>query len=393
MTSPAQRLTALPAYPLAILGQRVREMILAGIDVINLDVGSPDLPPPEHVITRLAHSAADPHKHGYAGYKGTPDFRRAVAAYYERRFGVTVNPETQVLPLLGSKEGIVNLSLAYIDHGDIALVPDIGYPSYSMGARLAGGDVFWIPVSQAADLLPSADMIPTEYVRKSKLLWVNYPANPTGAVVDLAFYERMIAFCREHDILLASDNPYCDVTYDGHVACSALQVDGALDHAVEFISFSKTYNMAGWRLGAAVGSRAAISTLLQVKSNVDSGHFYPIYDAGVAAIEDTPQAWIDARNAAYQHRRDRIISALTRIGLQGEAPKGAMYVWGRVQPRGSVTDGDSYAQQALTGAHVSLAPGSIYGPGGTAFVRISLSVADARLDEALDRLTGWWNSL
>ncbi len=393
MTLPAHRLTSLPTYPLALLGQRVRELMLAGHDIINLDVGSPDMPPPEHVIARLAQSAVKPDRHGYAGYKGSPEFRRAIAQYYERRFGVTLDPETQVLPLIGSKEGIVNLSLAYLDRGDLALVPDIGYPSYSMGAHLAGGDVFWIPVSTAADLLPSIDMIPAEAAQRAKLLWVNYPANPTGAVVDRSFYAQMLAFCREHDIVLASDNPYCDITYDGYRAPSVLQVEGALDHAIEFISFSKTYNMAGWRLGAAVGSRAAIATLLQVKSNLDSGHFLPIYDAGIAAVNETPQDWIEARNQAYQRRRDRIVSMLPHIGLEGTAPKGALYIWAKVQPHSALADGDSYARSALEEAQVSVAPGSIYGPGGKAFVRISLTVPDARLNEALDRLAHWWNRL
>lgn len=393
MTPPAHRLASLPIYPLALLSQRVRELASAGCDIINLDVGSPDMPPPDHVIARLAQAAAQPHKHAYAGYKGSPEFRRAVALYYQRRFGVTVDPETQVLPLIGSKEGIVNLSLAYLDRGDLALVPNIGYPAYAMGAHLAGGDVFWIPVSSTVDLLPSIEMIPSDAAQRAKLLWLNYPSNPTGAVVDLSFYERMLAFCREYDILLASDNPYCDVTYNGYNAPSALQVSGALDHAIEFTSFSKTYNMAGWRLGAAVGSAAAIATLLQVKSNMDSGHFLPIYDAGIAAIEDTPPEWIEARNQTYQRRRDRIVDMLPRIGLQGTAPQGALYIWAKVQQHGSINDGDSYAQMALEEAHVSVAPGSIYGPGGQAFVRISLTVPDARLHEALDRLALWWNRL
>jgi len=390
VTAPAHRLQTLPAYPLATLAQRVRTMTLSGIDVINLDVGSPDLPPPDAVIETLAASARQPNKHGYAGYTGIPEFRRAIAGYYQRRFGVTVDSETEVLPLLGSKEGIVNLSLAYLDRGDIALIPDISYPAYALGAYLAGAEVYWLPMPESNGFFPVLDALPADVLHRAKLLWVNYPSNPTGAAADTAFYAQMADFCAQHNILLASDNPYVDVTYDGYVAGSAAQAPAALQHGVEFISFSKSHNMAGWRLGAAVGHVTAIKTLLQVKSNMDSGHFRPIYEAGITALETTPPQWIAARNAVYQRRRDQIMEALPQLGLSAIAPKGALYVWARVQPVGAIQSGDDYAEAALTAAHVSLAPGSIYGPGGQPYIRISLSVTDARLAEALHRLTQWW---
>lgn len=386
---PAARLSSLPPYPFAVLNQRVRELNAQGNDVINFDIGNPDMPPPDEVIEALYASACHPDHHGYSGYKGTPGFRAAIADYYTQRFGVEVDPEREVLPLLGSKEGIVNLSLAYLDRGDLALVPDIGYPSYSMGAYLAGAMMHWLPLSEP-DYLPNVTRIPGDVLKRAKLLWINYPNNPTGATADGDFYQHVVDFCRENDLLLASDNPYVDVTFDGYTAGSALQASGARGCAVEFISFSKTYNMAGWRLGAAVGSADAIQTLLQVKSNMDSGHFQAIYDAGIVAVHQTSQAWIAERNAVYQRRRDRILAELPSIGLRAQSPKGALYVWARVEDE--TMDGGQYAEQALLNAYVSVAPGQIYGSGGTRYVRMSLSINDQRLEEALERLKLWYAS-
>lgn len=388
LSTPAERLNRLPPYPFALLNQRVRELTAQGHDVISLDIGSPDMPPPPHVIEALHAASSRPNTHGYAGYKGTTGFREAVARYYERRFSVKIDPERNVLPLLGSKEGIVNLSLAYLDRGDFALVPDIGYPSYSMGAYLAGGDVCWFPLRVENDYRTDFSDIPPEAARTSKLLWVNFPCNPTGATVDGSFYQQAVNFCRQHGLLLASDNPYVEVTYDGYAAGSALQADGALECAIEFISFSKSYNMAGWRLGAAVGAETAIRNLLQVKSNIDSGHFHAIYEAGIAALDRTTQAWLDERNAVYRRRRDRILATLPHIGLEAKTPKGSLYVWAKVQN----SSGADYAEQALLQAHVSIAPGSMYGPGGTNYVRFSFGTPDDRLEQALERLKKWYQS-
>ena len=388
LPTPAARLKSLPPYPFALLTQRVRELNQQGYDVIGLDIGSPDMPPPEGVIDELYRSARQPDHHGYAGYKGTPEFRVSVAQYYERRFGVKLDPEKQVLPLLGSKEGIVNLSLAYLDRGDVALVPDIGYPAYSMGALLANGEVEWLPIREENAYLPDMSTLPVDVLKRAKLVWVNYPNNPTGATAERDFYQHMVDYCRAHNILLASDNPYCEVTFDGYTAGSALEADGAMDCTIEFVSFSKSHNMAGWRLGAAVGNPDAIKTLLTVKSNVDSGHFQAIYDAGIMAFDEVPQAWINERNLVYQRRRDLILDALPHIGLTAHKPKGSLYVWGRV----AEGDGASYAEQALMKAHVSIAPGAIYGPGGTNYVRFSVGVADDRLEEALARLKKWYTS-
>jgi len=386
MPERAARLNNLPTYFFAVIAQRLQAMQAQGIDVISLDIGSPDLPPPRAVVDTLSESAHEPNTHGYAGYRGIPAFRSAVAHYYKKRFGVDLNPETEVLPLIGSKEGIVNLSLAYLDRGDLTLVPDISYPSYSMGARLAGADVQWIPMSQATNFLPDIHSVSDADAARAKLVWINYPNNPTGATAEPDFYQDIVNWSLKHDLILASDNPYVDVTFDGYRATSALEVKDAKQCTIEFMSFSKTFNMGGWRLGAAVGNAGVLKNLLQVKSNVDSGHFRPIYDAGIVALDSTSQSWIDERNAVYQHRRDRILETLPSIGLQAQKPKGSLYIWGRVEDG----DGDTYVNQALDQAHVAFAPGSAYGVGGKQYVRISLGISDERLEMALKRLRDWY---
>lgn len=384
MPQPAHRLKSLRPYPFAILSQRITELKASGLDVIRLDIGDPDMPPPEAVIAALEKSARQPNKHGYSGYKGTASFRAAVASYYQQRFGVKVNPDTEILPLLGSKEGIVNLATAYLDRGDLALVNDACYPSYIMGAHLNNADVYVMDAPASNNYLPLLAAVPAGIAARAKLLWVNYPNNPTGAVADLDFYQQVVDFCARHDILLASDNPYVEITFDGYKAPSVLQAKGALDHAVEFISFSKSYNMAGWRLGAAVGNAEALKTLLKVKSNLDTGHFAAIYDAGSVALT-TEQSWLDQRNAIYQARRDRIMAALPAIGLSAHLPCGSMYVWARVNEG----TGSDYTEAALTETGVSLAPGDFYGQGGSDYVRFSIGTSDAELDEALRRLKSW----
>jgi LL-diaminopimelate aminotransferase len=384
----ANRLSHLPPYPFQVINQQVAALKAAGADIINLDVGSPDMPPPVLAMDVLSEEAHQPGTHGYSGYRGTASFRKSVAEYYARRFGVQVDPERQVLPLLGSKEGIVNLSMAYLDRGDAALVPNIGYPAYSMGAILAGAETHWLPVEAGNHFHPDLNQIAPTMLANAKILWVNFPNNPTGAAADLAWYQHAVDFCAHHNLLLASDNPYVEVTFGDLVAPSVLQARGALNTAIEFISFSKTFNMAGWRLGAAVGSETAISALLQVKSNVDSGHFVPIYSAGSAVIEEVPADWIRRRNQVYERRRDRIVQAMPSFGLEPYVPQGALYVWARVSSRG--LDGAAYVSEALQHAHVSMAPGAIYGPGGSQYVRMSVCTPDARLDEALHRLQAWY---
>jgi len=388
MTKTATRLETLQPYFFAAIAQQLHQMRNSGIDVIALDIGSPDLPPPSRVVETLCKSASRPDTHGYTGYRGTPEFREAVARYYKRRFDVELNPDTEILPLLGSKEGIVNLSLAYLDRGDTSLIPDISYPSYSQGARLAGGDIQWLGVKEEDGYLPQLKDLQLDKSRNPRILWLNYPNNPTGAVASNVFYANAVAFCNDHDLVLASDNPYVDVTYDGFEAGSVLEIDDAKRCSIEFMSFSKTYNMGGWRLGAAVGNAEILKRLLQVKSNIDSGHFQSVYDAGVVALDETTSDWIRERNNVYQRRRDLIMEVLQSIGLRASRPLGSLYIWAQTLDM----DGSRYVQMALEGAQVAFAPGAAYGPGGEQFIRISLGIADNRLIEALDRLKHWYQS-
>lgn len=384
----ADRIKDFKPYIFAVISQKVREMQQSGIDVIRMDIGSPDLPPADFTLDKLDESARNPKHHGYSGYRGTPSFREAVARYYDKRFGVSIDPEKEVLPLIGSKEGIVNFAFAYLDRGDIALVPGIGYPSYAMGTLLAGADIYYVPMPAEKDFLLDVSNIPEEIRQKAKLLWMNYPNNPTGAIADMGFYEEMLAFCAENDIILASDNPYCDVTYGDYRAPSVLQVDGAKEHSVEFMSLSKTFNMAGWRLGAAVGSAEALKNLLLVKSNVDSGHFIASYDAGIAAMDGTTDEWLAERNKIYQKRRDVILAGLSEIGLEAQTPKGALYIWAKVKDMSSM----EYVEGARNEAHVSVAPGGAYGPDGEGFVRMSLCTTVDRLQEGIERLKTWYKN-
>lgn len=392
MPAIANRLNNLPEYVFARIARQVRELQSNGADVIRMDMGSPDLPPADFVMDALDKSARVSSHHSYSGYRGTAGFREAVARYYQKRFEVDLDPETEVMPLIGSKEGIVNLTLAYIDKGDIALVPAIGYPTYSMGIRLAGGEISFVDMPGEKDFLLDVNSVAPDIADKAKLLWANYPNNPTGAIATLEFYEELIAFCKKHDILLASDNPYCDVTYDGYRAPSALQVNGAKEVAVEFMSMSKTFNMAGWRLGAAVGNKEALQNLLKVKSNIDSGHFTPAYDAGVSAMDNINDEWLAERNAIYQKRRDVILDNLDAAGLEAKTPQASLYIWSKVKATSSLSAAE-YVKQAREHAHVSLAPGAAYGPGGDDYIRMSVTTTDERLQEGMERLIKWYESI
>lgn len=385
----AERLRRLPPYGFAIISKKVGALTAAGHDVIRLDVGSPDMPPPDHVIEALRLSTANPDHHGYGSYQGHPSFRRAVADYYRARYGAALDPDREVLPLIGSKEGLINLTLAFVDRGDAVIAPDVNYPAYALGASLAGGDVIRMRLDPARGYRPDLDALRAHpELHRAKLLWVNYPNNPTGATVELDTYTELVNFCREHHLLLCSDNPYNEIVFDGYRAPSALQADPEKAVTVEFMSLSKTYNMAGWRLGACVGNRRAIEALLTVKSNIDSGHFRAIYDAGSAALDETPQGWIDARNAIYAARRDRIIAACPKIGLEPLPAKGSLYIWARVLGFGG--DDQAWTARALQEAHVSITPGQLFGEAGAGFVRIAVTVPDARLAEALDRVERWY---
>jgi len=378
----ARRLTNLPPYPFALWSAKVNEVRARGVDVIRLDIGNPDLAPADTVLEALGASAADGSHHGYPGYRGLPVLRQAIADTYVRRFGVTLDPDSEVVPLMGSKEGIVNLALAVLDPGDTVLVPDPGYAPYTMGAMLAGADVVTFPLPPERDFLPALDEIPADVADKASMIWLNYPNNPTGAIADLGFLTDAVAFARDHDLLVCFDAPYTDVTYGEYVAPSILQVPGARDVAVEFNSLSKTYNMAGWRIGMAVGNAEVLAALAQVKSNVDSGMFHPLQDAAVAALALDP-AWIADRNALYAERMDVMVAGLFALGLSVPMPRAALYLWVPV-PEGVTAEG--LATRWLEDAGVSVAPGSFFGPSGEGYVRISVTAPLTRIREALTRL-------
>ena len=378
----AQRIASFPPYVFAGLEKRLAEVSAAGMDVIRLDIGSPDQPPAPHIVEALHRSAQDPTHHGYAGYFGTPQLRRAIADYYLRRFDVQLDVKSEVLPLIGSKEGIFNLAWAYVDPGDVVLIPDPGYPTYTGGALLAGGQVYSIPLDADHGWLPDLDAVPPETLKRAKILWLNYPNNPTTAIAPLEFFERAVAFARANDILLAHDNPYCDVCFDGYAAPSLIQVPGARQVAVEFNSLSKSYNMGGWRVGMVVGNAEAIAALSRLKTNIDSGLFRAIQDSAVEALAGD-QEWLSERNDVYARRRDMVLKALPAAGMSANTPKSTIYVWARI-PSG-YTSAD-FCSQLLEKAGVSITPGPAFGKQGEGYVRISLGQTTDRIVEAMERL-------
>ncbi len=369
-------------YVFAAHGARLKKLAAEGLDIIRLDIGEPDAPPPAFIIDELDKQARDPKKHGYAGYGGTPELKQAIAAYYQRRFGVDLDVATETLPLLGSKEGLANIALAWLDPGDLALVPDPGYPTYQMGAKMAGADVYFTPLERRLGWLPDLEAIPAEVAQRARLLWISYPNNPTGAVAPFSFYKEAVAFCRRHDILLCSDLPYADVTFDGYEAPSVLAVPGAKDVTLEFNSLSKSHHMAGWRVGMAVGNAVAVKALLQVKSNIDSGIFRPVQDAATVAL-NCDDSWMVARNAEYKQRRDLILETIRSIGMTAETPKASLYVWALPpQGYGSI----EFADKVLLETGVSFTPGDAYGPSGAGYIRISMGAEMKKIEEAMARL-------
>lgn len=378
----ADRVKNLPPYAFASLGRRLRDLKAQGMDIIQLDIGSPDLPPPDWVIDAMYRSAQDAGHHGYAGYYGTPELRQAIARYYERRFGVAVSPDKEVVALIGSKEGIFNAGLAFVNVGQPALVPDPGYPTYSLGTLLAGGVPVPVPLLEQDGFVPDLEAIPADVARAASVLWLNYPNNPTGATAGLDFFERAVAFARRYDVLICHDNPYCDITFDGYRAPSILQVPGAREVSLEFNSLSKTYNMAGWRIGMAVGDAVAVDALARTKTNIDSGIFRPLQDAAVLVLNGD-QAWLEERNAIYLERRDIILATLRELGIQAATPRASLYIWAHV-PAG-YTSAD-FATRLLEGTGISITPGTVFGAYGEGFVRISLGMATDRIREAMHRL-------
>jgi LL-diaminopimelate aminotransferase len=378
----ARRIAALPPYLFAEIDKKVAAAKAAGVDVISFGVGDPDLPTPDFIVEELARAAHDPSTHQYPSYFGLPQLREAIAAFYQRRFGVELDPGTQVLPLIGSKEGIAHLPWASVDPGDPVLVPEPGYPVYEIGTILAGGEPVHIPMSADEEWYPNFATVDRGVADRAKILWLNYPSNPTSAVASLEQFEQAVRFSADHDLLLAHDNAYSEITYDGFVAPSILQVPGALDVAVEFGSLSKIFNMTGWRIGWVVGSEVAIEALGRVKTNIDSGIFNAVQRAAVVALNsDMPH--LPEVIATYQRRRDRIMEVFWDAGWKVDAPKGALYVWMPTPPGESSV---AFTARLLEDAGVVVAPGTGYGPSGEGYVRLSLTIPDARLEEGCERV-------
>ncbi len=378
----AHRIEKLPAYLFAEISRKIAEKRAQGVDVISFAIGDPDLPTPGHIVDALAAAARDPANHRYPESDGLPELREAIARWYERRFGVELDPHKEVLPLIGSKEGIGHIALCFIDPGDVALVPDPGYPVYSVGTLLAGGEPYYLPLTEENEFLPDLDAVPDEIARRAKVLWVNYPNNPTGAVAGIDFFERAVAFAKKYGVAVLHDGPYSEVSFDGYRPASFLQAEGARDVGIEFHSLSKSYNMTGWRIGMAVGNAQIIDGLMRVKSNLDSGIPQAIQRMAIAALEG-PQDCIDEHNRIYQRRRDRLVAALSGLGLRLRAPKASLYLWARV-PEG--TTSVQFATRLLDEAGVVVTPGIGYGPSGEGYVRLSITIADDRLEEGVRRM-------
>ena len=378
----AKRIEKLPPYLFAEIDRKVAEARARGADIISFGVGDPDLPTPQHVVDALAEAARDAATHSYPSYTGMPEFRYAIAKWYQSRFGVKLDPDTQVQPLVGSKEGIFHLPVAFVDPGDVALIPDPGYPVYETGTILAHGEPVLMPLTAANGFMPDLSSFDAATLDKARVLWLNYPSNPTAACVDVDFFATAVEFCKEHDLLLAHDAAYTEITYDGYVAPSALQAPGALDCAIEFHSLSKTYNMTGWRIGWVAGSEVAIEAVKRLKTNIDSGIFDAVQRAGIAAIEG-PQDDLKATIERYRHRRDLLCDGLKSMGVVVEPPKGSIYLWVPV-PEGHTSE--SFTTFLLDQADIVVAPGNGYGPTGEGFVRFSLTIADDRLEEGVERL-------
>jgi LL-diaminopimelate aminotransferase len=396
--TPADRLANLPPYPFARWAEHVAEARRRGLDVIRLDIGNPDMPPPDSVIQTLCRSARQPDSHGYPGYRGISALRQAIAEYYARRFDVRLDPDSEVVPLIGSKEGLVNLSLAYLDPGDLALVPDPSYTPYSRGAILAGGEAYPFPLLAEQRFLPNLDAIPAEVADRAVLIWLNYPNNPTGATANLDFFARAVDFARRHNLLLCHDAPYADIIYhdpstrpgDRYRAPSLLQVPGASEVAVEFNSLSKMANMAGWRVGMAVGNARALEALTQVKSNVDSGMFRPLQEAAIEALSTDPE-WIAKRNQIYRDRLELLVDGLRGIGLEASLPEATLYLWTRIPGTfegmaQSTWTSEGFARMLLARTGIAVAPGSFFGPAGEGFVRVSVTASTPQIQKAVRRL-------
>jgi len=378
----AQRIEKLPPYLFARIEKKIEEYKARVEDVISLSIGDPDRPTSDIIVEELYKQARVPGNHRYPTSAGMLEFRKAVAEWYKNRYGIELDPSSQVITLIGSKEGIAHISFCYVNPGDINLVPDPGYPVYGIGTILAGGEPYLMKLSEDKGYLPDFDDIPADVAKKAKLMFLNYPNNPTGAVAAKDFFQKAVAFAKEHDIIICHDAAYSEIYFEGQRPPSILEVDGALDVAIEFNSLSKPYNMTGWRIGWAAGNSRVIESLGRIKSNLDSGVFQAIQLAAVTALREADETIAEMRRV-YKERRDVVVDCLNRMGWNLDRPKATFYVWAPV-PEGYTST--SFVEHVLEKAAVVLTPGNGYGKYGEGYFRIALTVEKERLQEALERM-------
>lgn len=381
----SRRIENLPPYLFMEISKKIAEKKAKGEEVVSFAIGDPDIPTPAHIIDKLCQAAKDPANHRYPESEGLPELRRAMAKWYQERFGVSLDADTEVLPLIGSKEGVAHIPFCFIDYKDIALLPDPGYPVYPVSTMLAGGSPYYLPLTAENDFLPDLSTIPAHILRKAKLLWINYPNNPTAAVADLDFFNKVVEFTRKHDIAVCHEAVYSEVTFDGYQPVSFMHAEGAKEVGVEFHSLSKTYNMTGWRIGMVVGNATMIDALKRLKSNLDSGIPQAIQYAAIEALSGS-QDCVQEHNAIYQRRRDLVIDVLNNIGLQAQPPKATLYIWAKVPAGYTSTE---FATDLLDKVGVVVTPGVGYGKGGEGYIRLSLTIPDASLVKGLSRLSSW----
>ncbi len=378
----AERVRLLPPYLFQEIDRLKAEQIAKGIDVINLGVGDPDLPTPKHIIKSLKKAAENPANHQYPSYSGMNDFKGSVARWYKRRFNVDLDPGKEVLTLIGSKEGIAHFPFAFINPGDVALVPSPCYPVYHIATMFAGGTSHFMPLLKKNGFLPDLNAIPEEVARKAKMMFINYPNNPTGAVADRAFFEKVVAFANEYNVMICHDAAYTEMGMGGYKPISFLEVPGAKEVGIEFHSLSKTYNMTGWRLGFAVGNADMLAGLGQIKSNIDSGAFNAIQEAGITALEGD-QACVSKMQRTYQGRLNVLVKGLRQVGLKPEKPKATFYLWCPT-PKGMTSK--EFTSMLLREAGIVTTPGSGFGDPGEGYVRFALTVSKERMQEAVERI-------
>ncbi len=381
---PSERLSRIPPYLFAELERKIAAKKAEGVDVISLGIGDPDRPTPALIVEAMQEAVTEAETHTYPSNRGRHDFRSALSDFYERRFDVQIDPETEVIPAIGAKEAIFNLNLAFLNPGDAALASDPGYPVYTAGPLLAGADAVVMPLLAELGFTPDLDAISAADRARAKLMYINYPNNPTGAVVPDGFFERVIEFAAANDILVVHDNAYSETTYDGYRAPSFLATPGAKEVGIEVFSLSKGYNMTGWRCAAVLGNAEAVETFWRLKTNIDSGLFEAVQLAGVAALSPDCDAEVASMNELYRIRRDLVCAALSEIGIEVRPPHGTIYVWAPI-PAGFQSSA-AYCEHVLDQAAVVISPGSAYGPSGEGWFRISLTTPDHRLREAVKRL-------